>query len=169
MSLREMTKDLHHTCERHPVGQLMSCGECSEQQYADWLYIQRRIHDTIDPWLPPELRRAEALQEDLDQLTVAPRDNRMIEAYAQTLTDKDACMAAAYVIVGAHLMGGTLIAKQIDGRLPHGHVPEDEERKAMLRAWEPLRDRVELGSEATRCFGALLSAMEEVRQKGTVT
>ena len=165
MELRQVTQDLHHACERHPIGQALANGTVTDQQYADWLLVQLRIHEAIDPHLAPELERASAMQADIDTLDIVPHESRMAEAYAETLTYDAARAGAAYVMVGAHLMGGAMIARAVGDRLPHDHIPKGEERQTMLRAWRPLRERADLANEAVRCFGALLASMEEIRQK----
>lgn len=165
MSLKEKTMSLHRICERHPVGQLLSNGTVGELEWASWLEVQRRVHEAIDPMLPGELHREQALAADLATMDTEPLPNTMADAYVATLRSQDGAEGACYVIVGAHLMGGSLIAQRVGDRLPHGHVPKGEERKTMLRAWEPLRERDDLEIEAMRCFGALLSAMEELRQR----
>ena len=166
-TLKEFTADIHRMCERHPVGSLLSAGTVNAQQYADWVGVQHAVHTRIDPLIDERLRRAPHLAKDLEVLErehdVRPRGSELAPGFLKTLRSQESADAACYVIVGAHLMGGSLIAQRLGDRLPHNHVPKGEERKEMLRAWEPLRERGELGDEAVRIFGALFSALEEIR------
>ena len=37
MTLYDATRDLHHACEQHPLGQAMVNGAVTPQHWADWL------------------------------------------------------------------------------------------------------------------------------------
>ena len=160
MSLKEATKDQHHAAERHPVGAAMADGTISEQWWADWLGALFIIHSAIDPRLPEPLRRTRQIAADLAALDVQPHLSRQALRYVQGMTDIDR-EAATYVFTGAHLMGGAITAKAVEGRLPTEHLRWDD-RQEVVKMWKPMRERSDLADESRRAFKAVLAICEEI-------
>jgi hypothetical protein len=74
-ALYEATRDMHHACERHPVGQRMALAAITPQEWADWLAAFRAVHVVIDPQHPPRMGRVAALEADGKTVVVVLRDN----------------------------------------------------------------------------------------------
>lgn len=166
MSLYAATRDLHHACESHPVGQRMSAGTVTPQEWADWLAAFRAIHQAIDPHLPLHLARVALLDADLAIMQAEHRVmGRAPEAarhYSACLVDESARLGAAYVLHGAHRRGGAVLAKTMASlRYATAHVfyPLPAEAEAFVKQ---LRDRPELADAATATFNALLLSMDEI-------
>jgi len=166
MSLYAATRDLHHACEAHLVGQRMSAGTVTAQEWADWLAAFRAIHQAIDLHLPPHLTRVALLDADLAAMKalhgVTGREPQAAQRFAYFLTTEDARLGAAYVLHGAHRRGGAVLAKTMASlRYATGHVfyPLPAEAEAFVKQ---LRDRAELAHAATATFNALLLSMDEI-------
>jgi hypothetical protein len=166
MSLYAATRDLHHACEAHPVGQRMSAGTVTPQEWADWLAAFRAIHRVVDPHLPSHLTRVALLDADLAMMQaehgVTGRKPEAARRFADGLTTEDARLGAAYVLHGAHRRGGAVLAKTMASlRFATGHVfyPLPAEAEAFVKQ---LRDRLELAEAATATFRALLASMDEI-------
>ena len=108
MTLFDATRDLHHACEQHPLGQAMVNGAVTPQHWADWLWAMRALHSVVDAALPVHMARDAVLGADLSVLPKA-RSIRAALRYAQDLIGQD-CTGAAYVLHGAHQSGGRVLA-----------------------------------------------------------
>jgi hypothetical protein len=166
MTLYVATRDLHHACEAHPVGQRMSAGTVTAQEWADWLAAFRAIHRVIDPHLPLHLTRVALLDADLTAMQVehgvVGHEPNAAVRFAHFLTTEDARLGAAYVLHGAHRRGGAVLAKTMASlRFATAHVfyPLPAEAEAFVKQ---LRDRAELAKAATATFNALLLSMDEI-------
>ena len=160
-SLYEETRDLHHACEAHAVGQRMAAGTVTAQEWADWLAAFRTLHAAIDPHLPAHMARGAQLEADL-ALLPAPRRGRAAADVAASLTDYRAIEAAAYVLHGAHRRGGRVLAAKMSATgLPHAHVAyaQPAEVEALVKG---LRNRIDLAAGARSVFAGLLSVMDEI-------
>jgi hypothetical protein len=159
MSLYDLTRDLHHACEAHPLGQAMVGGTITPQQWADWLWAMRALHQVTDAALPGHMDRQGALSLDLAALPGA-RPSRAATAFAAVLAGADST-GAAYVLHGAHCSGGRVLAPKMAKRgLPTAHTsyrhPED------VRAWlGEVRGRAALADQARDTFACLLAVMDE--------
>jgi hypothetical protein len=160
-SLKEVTKEVHHLAERHPIGESMANGTITEDVWADWINCLFTIHSWIDPELPEELRRVDELEKDLEECNVSPYGNTKTMEYVLSLITHDSIDAATYVFTGAHLMGGAITAKNIRDRLPVNHL-DWENRKEAVKLWNPLRDREELADEAMDAFETIIEIMDEI-------
>ena len=83
--------------------------------------------------------------------------------YSATLNDEKSIAGAAYVLTGAHLMGGEVMRKRLIG-YPTKHL-EWGDRKLALKELNILRSREDVVEQARSCFSALLRIMDEI--KGT--
>ena len=160
-SLKEVTKEVHHLAERHPIGASMADGTITEDVWADWVHCLFCIHMMIDPYLSEELQRTKELAKDVQQLNVEPFANQRVMHYVMSLNTQDAIDGATYVFTGAHLMGGAITAKNIRDRLPVNHL-DWENRKEAVKLWNPLRDREELADEAMDAFNTIIEIMDEI-------
>ena len=164
--LWELTRDLHHACEEHPVGASMSNATVSEQVWCDWLGALHVLHRAIDPWLPPYVQVAGELTLDLmDMLPLVPRDLNVPRAYAATLNTPERVCGAAYVLIGAHRRGGRVIEKRMvdaNRALPSRHVRffMPDESEAFVKF---LRNKGQLAASARATFQCLLDTMDEIR------
>lgn len=161
--LWEATRDLHHACEQHQVGAALATGSPPVAWYADWLMALRQLHEVVDKNLPESLGRVERLTLDLMAVGVASNLSPAAHAYSKTLTTEVALDGAAYVLTGAHLMGGEVMRRRLAG-FPTEHL-EWEDRKIGLGWLKPVRERVELSESARACFGALLAIMTEIQER----
>ena len=158
--LWQATRDLHHACEEHAVGAAMASGNPPPLWYAQWLQALHQIHSVLDPYLPTAVHRTQRLEQDLDDLDDDPDALAAADAYAATLTTKPRIAGAAYVLTGAHLMGGEVMRRRLQG-FPTRHLEWDD-RKAALAVLQILRTREDITQEARDCFAALLAIMDEI-------
>lgn len=111
-TLYDTTRDLHHACEHHLVGGSMADGTISKQWWADWIESLRMIHLAIDgdPHMDP-LSRIVELDVDVRGSVATPRYNVIADELSNRLMSSERMIdAARYVITGAHLMGGQVLA-----------------------------------------------------------
>jgi hypothetical protein len=162
--LWEKTRELHHACEQHEVGAAMSLGNPPTQWYSDWVYSLRVIHDFIDTKMPDCTKRADKLNLDLAQL---PQYNVIQAAhdYVESLQSKDSdyITGVGYVLLGAHLMGGEIMRRRLE-TYPTNHLTWDD-RKEALEVLSSLRNLENSVEGAKSCFYALLSCMDEIKDK----
>jgi heme oxygenase len=163
--LWEATRDLHHACEQHPVGAAMASGSPPMQWYSDWLYAIHRIHHAIDHTLPELLHRCERLERDIVATGIVSSPVSAACSYAEGLKTDDQIAGAAYVLTGAHLMGGEIMRRRLEG-YPTAHL-EWTDRPAAIAELKFFRERPELAEEARACFSALLSIMGEIEDRST--
>jgi hypothetical protein len=165
MNLFNATKELHHACELHPLGQAMVDGTVTAQQWADWLGALHVLHSALDPHLPPYAQVSGELTMDLmDMLPIVPNSVFAAHDFARTLTSPANIGGAAYVLVGAHRRGGRVIEKCLQKAglaLPMRHVRffAADDAEALLR-W--LRNKDQLIKPAQATFIAILDVMEEI-------
>ena len=138
----------------------MSSGKPSMIWYAAWIKALLQIHSFVDRHAPKSIHRTERLMQDNSSAgdvveLVAAND------YIRTLDNPNALSGALYVLTGAHLMGGEIMRRRLEG-YPTSHL-EWEDRKEALAELQVLRTRGELGPEARACFAALLSVMDEIQ------
>jgi len=160
--LWEETRELHHACERHRVGGAMATGKPPRIWYSAWLVALNQIHSIVDPHMPDVLGRTDRLVEDINNTYI---DLPLIEAakvYTLTLTDEKRIAGAAYVLTGAHLMGGEIMRRRLEG-FPTKHLEWDD-RKEAIAILQQYRTRDDIGEEAKDCFKALLTIMDEIER-----
>ena len=159
--LWENTRELHHACEAHPVGAAMASGEPSMEWYAGWLETLRVIHSTLDNHMPKSAHRVSELEQDLKACGFFVSTPASAKKYAESLKTQDELDGAAYVLTGAHLMGGEIMRRRLVG-YPTNHLLW-EDRKETLNYLLSLRDREELTQTSINCFQALLDSMDEIK------
>ncbi|MFW5655294.1 MAG: hypothetical protein ACOCYW_06560 [Roseicyclus sp.] len=166
MSLYAATRDLHHACEAHPVGQRMQAGSVTPQEWADWLAAFRALHAIVDAALPAHMARDAALSADLAMLP-RPRVSPAAHAYAARLARAETVEGAAYVLHGAHRSGGRVLAPKVAKRgLPTLHVTyaDADAAQEIVAGW---RARADLVGQARETFACLLRVMDEIEGRAT--
>jgi len=156
------TRDLHHACEEHDVGAAMASGKPPIQWYADWVKALFEIHSFIDMHYPDSINRTDRLQLDLNELK-KPNDLISSKKYVMSLKTEKDIAGTAYVLTGAHLMGGAVMKKRLID-YPTNHL-EWEDRKQALKELNKLRSREDVIQEAKDCFATLLEIMDEIKGK----
>jgi len=156
------TRDLHHACEEHDVGSAMATGEPPIQWYTDWVKALFEIHSVIDMHYSDSINRTERLKLDLDELK-RPNDLIVAKEYAKKLKTEKQIAGTAYVLTGAHLMGGAVMKKRLID-YPTNHL-DWENRKEALKELNKLRSREDVIQEAKDCFATLLEIMDEIKGK----
>lgn len=155
------TRDLHHACERHVVGQRMLAGQVTPQEWADWLAAYYVVHLAIDPTLPPHFAREPYLRADFAALP-PPRLPLAATRYAAGLRGDLDILGACYVLHAAHRRGGRAKAEVMRGAgLSTEHIVYEREGEveAFVRS---LRDRADLIDPAKSAFAAMLATMDEI-------
>jgi len=166
MNLYEATKDLHHACEAHPVGGRMSKGNVTPQEWADWLWAFKALHQVIDLDLPDHMGRDMLLGADLSVLPAA-RPSIAALNHAAYLVGKD-MSGAAYVLHGAHRSGGRVLAPILVKRgLPCAHITyrQGDEVQAWVREIRGAEGCVTT-TMARDTFHCLLAVMDEIHMRG---
>lgn len=146
------------------MGGAMATGKPPRHWYAAWIRALLQIHTRIDPTVSPVVHRCDNLRADLEALGGdAVPHSAAAQAYVDLLTDEVALAGAAYVLTGAHLMGGEIMRRRLDG-YPTRHLEWDD-RKAALVELGFLRQRPDIVEAARACFGALLAIMDEIHAR----
>ncbi len=160
--LWEETRELHHACEQHAVGGAMATGKPPHIWYTAWLVALLQIHAVIDPHMPDILKRTDRIIEDIEEMLPVYRIPVLDAAivYTKSLTDEKRIAGAAYVLTGAHLMGGEIMRRRLEG-FPTKHLEWDD-RKGAIGILQTYRTRDDIGEEAKDCFKALLAIMDEI-------
>ena len=163
MTLFAATRDLHHACEAHPLGQAMVNGSITREAWASWLWAMRVLHAVIDPDLPGHMARDALLAADL---SVLPKPARSMAAldFAAYLGRATSTTGAAYVLHGAHHSGGRVLAPKMAKRgLPTAHTSYRDAQGA--KEWlADMRERLEHTGQARMTFAVLLKVMDEIER-----
>ncbi len=138
----------------------MSSGKPPMIWYTAWVKALLQIHSHIDPHAPECIHRTDRLVKDIELLGDVP-ELATANEYTLTLDNANAITGALYVLTGAHLMGGEIMRRRLEG-YPTAHLSWDD-RKDALAELQILRTRGDLGEEARACFAALLSVMDEIQ------
>lgn len=165
--LWESTRDLHHACEKHPVGQAMSLGTPPQKWYSDWLNCLLMMHEIIDAQVSPLIHRAERLKRDIENMHIKPRENKACQEFcSRLLQSNDLIEGTIYVLTGAHLMGGEIMRRRLIG-YPVSHLQWDSRQDA-IKELDRYRSKSELTESARECFGALLKIMDEIIERDSM-
>lgn len=166
MTLREATRDLHHACERHPLGQRMVNGEVTPQEWADWLSAFNTIHATVDRILPLHMHRQYLFNADFEWLRLhhntVPANSKVAADFAELLVSDTDKLGAAYVLHGAHRRGGRKLAETVTALgLPcaHTHYDRPKAAESLIKSWA---EQTDLVSAAVETFDAMLRIMDEI-------
>lgn len=160
--LWDNTREWHHKCEGHPVGAAMAAGTPPMEWYASWLQALLVIHSRIDPHMPSSAHRTKLLAVDLKHTGVSCiLSPTLINFIASDLSDKVG--GYAYVLTGAHLMGGEIMRRRLAG-YPTSHLEWDD-RKETLAYLQSLRDQEQYTSGALECFQLLYNCMEDIHKE----
>jgi len=154
------TRELHHACEEHRVGAVMSAGNPPMIWYAAWIKALHQIHSVLDMHSPDSLIRAERLGNDLWASGFDIPELKTATEYVNSLKTEEDFDGAIYVLAGAHLMGGEVMRRRLID-YPTTHL-EWEDRKASLADLQIYRTRGDIVEEAKACFYALLKVMDEI-------
>lgn len=177
MSLREITKDLHHEAETTKFAQLLLSGKIEKQDYANYLYNLLAIYDPIEWYTMRQgmlvnlhgIQRLKAIYADFTEiddcsyryLTPATLE---YQAYLHNLGNdpdrKHLIKAHLYCRHMGDLFGGQIIKKQV-AHISSGKFYEFEnatELKAAIR--ETLTD--DLGDEARVAFEYAIKMMRDL-------
>jgi hypothetical protein len=169
--LWEYTRDLHHACEAHPVGNAMSKGNPPHQWYNAWLNALKDIHAALDPHAPEALHRRQSLFDDVVEYCHMGYGGFITidkaKEYVDQLDTENKIAAAIYVLTGAHMFGGEIMRRRLEG-YPTNHLVWPD-RKQALALLQQYRTRDDIGDEARDCFKALLAVMDEILQRYPVT
>ena len=157
------TRDLHHACEQHPVGGVMAVGKPPLIWYRAWLQVLLQLHEVVDKYLPSTVHRVDRIKADIATLGIDIQPIKTADIYASTLTNSTAIVGAAYVLTGAHLMGGEIMRRRLEG-FPTEHLLWDSRPEA-LKCLTVLRESPEVIQPARDCFQALLDSMDEILEK----
>jgi hypothetical protein len=154
------TRDLHHACEQHPVGGVMAVGKPPAIWYAAWLQVLLQLHEVVDQHLPSTVHRVDRIKKDIATLGITVEPIKAAKSYANTLNNSTAIVGAAYVLTGAHLMGGEIMRRRLEG-FPTEHLSWDSRPEA-LKCLTQLRESPEVIQPARDCFKCLLDSMDEI-------
>jgi hypothetical protein len=166
--LWESTRDLHHACEAHAVGGAMSTGKPPRIWYKAWLMALYQIHSVVDPNVPKCIGRTMRIFKDLQGMDDEPEVKLFKSAaeYVASLDNEKSIAGAAYVLTGAHLMGGEIMRRRLEG-FPTLHLEWDD-RKEAIAVLQTYRTRDDITQEARDCFQALLNVMDEIESLYTI-
>lgn len=164
--LWEETRDLHHACEQHTVGGSMASGKPPRVWYAAWLKALYQIHVYIDRYAPKEIHRALPLVIDFQEMNIPIIEINAATTYVDDMINNHTSQkvdGAIYVLTGAHLMGGEIMRRRLEG-YPVKHL-EWNDRKSAIAILQTYRTRNDITTEARDCFQALLNIMDEIEQR----
>ena len=139
----------------------MASGQPPMEWYSKWVMALYQIHAVLDNHLPSEVHRTERLASDLVKTNAYTTQLVSAANYAESLTDEKRIAGASYVLTGAHLMGGEVMRRRLEG-YPTKHLEWDD-RKAALAVLQTFRTREDISQEARDCFSALLAVMDEIK------
>jgi heme oxygenase len=175
MSLKEITKDLHHEAEKTAFAKLLLSGKITEKQYAAYLFNINPIYFTIEKHAAaagvfdrlPGLQRSEKIWNDFLELTGGDvsgyKMHKETLAYQQYLEDlahsqerNHLLRAHMYVRHMGDLFGGQIIKNRVPGSGTFYDFDNVEELKTGIRA--ELDDG--LGDEARIAFEWAIKMMK---------
>ena len=177
MSLREITKDLHHEAELTKFAKLLLSGKIEKQDYKNYLYNLMAIYDPIEWYCQrqgflntmSDLPRLKAIYADFQELDdgsycyLTPATLEY-QAYLHRIgndpTRKHLVKAHLYCRHMGDLFGGQIIKKQV-AHISSGKFYEFENADSMKMAIrEILTD--DLGDEARVAFKYAIKMMQDL-------
>jgi len=177
MSLREITKDLHHEAETTKFAKLLLSGKIEKDDYRNYLYNLMAVYDPIEWYgrrqgffdnMPnlPRLRSIYADFKELDDgtyiyLTPATLDYQTyLHSLGNDLKNRHKIKAHLYCRHMGDLYGGQIIKKQV-AHISSGKFYEFQDADAMkVKIREELTD--DLGDEARLAFLYAIRMMRDL-------
>jgi len=177
MSLREITKDLHHEAETTTFAKMLLSGKIGKEDYRNYLYNLLAIYDPIEWYCKrqgfldtiPDLPRLRAIHADfmeLDDGSYYYLTNATLEyqAYLHSIGNdpahKHLIKAHLYCRHMGDLFGGQIIKKQV-AHISSGKFYEFENADAMKAAIRELLTD-DLGDEARVAFEYAIRMMRDL-------
>jgi heme oxygenase len=177
MSLKEITKDLHHEAETTTFAKMLLSGKIEKEDYKNYLYNLLAIYDAIE-WYGrrqgffdkmPDLPRLKTIVADFQELddgsycylTPATLEYQAyLHALGNDPDNKHLIKAHMYVRHMGDLFGGQIIKKQV-AHISSGKFYEFENADAMKMA---IRSELtdDLGEEAKMAFEYAISMMRDL-------
>jgi len=177
MSLKDITKDLHHEAEITKFAQTLLSGKITKEQYADYLYQMLAIYDPIEFYCHrqgffdkmPGLPRIGAIYRDFQEIEDRTHHYKLLPSTLEyhmyllhlgnDLSRKHLMKAHLYVRHMGDLFGGQIIKKQVPFT-SHAfyHFEDPDNLKTQIRA--ELDDT--LGAEARTAFILAIKIMKEL-------
>ena len=141
----------------------MASGKPPQEWYSAWCKALYIIHSELDKHCDPALHRGD--RAFIDYIYGGVTIDTLIQPYkyVEQLDTKEKIDGAIYVLTGAHLMGGEIMRRRLEG-YPVKHLEWDD-RKAALTILQEYRLRDDIGDEARDCFSALLAIMDEILER----
>jgi hypothetical protein len=120
------------------------------------------VGSAVDPSVPKCIGRTMRIFKDLQGMDNEPEVKLFKSAadYVASLDNEKSIAGAAYVLTGAHLMGGEIMRRRLEG-FPTFHLEWDD-RKEAIAVLQTYRTRDDITEEARACFQALLNVMDEI-------
>lgn len=170
-TLKELTHDSHVLAEQQPFTKLLLSGNIPENIYADFLFNQHAIYQTLETVANirrlfiglPGIERSQKIKQDFENLpkcktTIYPSSQKYIK-YITTrgLTDSQ-ILAHIYVRHMGDLYGGQMIKKVVPGTTT---MYEFENRKELI---DVLREKLDasMAAEANECFASAIELFTEL-------
>lgn len=177
MSLKEITKDLHHEAETTTFAKMLLSGKIEKEDYKNYLYNLLAIYDAIE-WYGrrqgffdkmPDLPRLKTIVADFQELddgsycylTPATLEYQAyLHALGNDPDNKHLIKAHMYVRHMGDLFGGQIIKKQV-AHISSGKFYEFENADAMKMA---IRSELtdDLGEEAKMAFEYAIAMMRDL-------
>lgn len=166
MDLREATRDIHHAAEQSPFGQRLVRGAVTPQEWLDLCGAYLEVHCVIDRWCPPYASRTGELMIDVCAAApLSPTFNASAASWAAHLeyATPAEIAGAHYVLIGAHLMGGSQIRSRLPAGYPCQHLYFRGPFSGHAGAWvKMLRECSALAPFARIAFGQVMKIMAEI-------
>ncbi len=177
MSLREITKDLHHEAEKTKFAKLLLSGKIEKADYRNYLYNLMAVYDPIEWYCKrqgfldtmPDLPRLKAIYADFQELddgtycylTPATLEyQEYLHRIGNDPTRKSLVKAHLYCRHMGDLFGGQIIKKQV-AHISSGKFYDFENADAMkMSIREILTD--DLGDEARVAFKYAIKMMQDL-------
>ena len=177
MSLKKLTQDKHSNAERSWFARKMITGDITNDEYSAYLKQQHLCYlaleqrfDSInddDYCLPDELKRAEKILDDLEELCA---EHQNIEIFASTKKyqkyiledcDKNLLYAHVYVRYLGDLKGGQMIAKRVPGSGKYYQFKNPEKLESFIRS--KLNTEENFTNECNQCFESAINLFNDLQ------
>ena len=177
MSLKEITKDLHHEAETTTFAKMLLSGKIGKQEYKNYLYNLLAIYDPIEWYckrqgffdIVPDLPRLKGILADFMELddgtycylTPATLDYQAyLHALGNDPDNRHLVKAHLYVRHMGDLFGGQIIKKQV-AHISSGKFYEFDNADAMKMSIRSMLTD-DLGEEAKMAFEYAIAMMRDL-------